>query len=131
MQQDDYFTIFYNIIQEVNINFNPDSLAISNKKILMNEDISIHIRTNTSMGNTYENSPQNQMFNILESNFLPSYNVEERYFEYTFIPEEIFDLAPSEEISEIEVTFIKNIDPTGLMPGLWRTQMETFQVGCN
>ena len=60
-----------------------------------------------------------------------SYNAEERYFSYTFIPEEIFDLEPSENMSEIEVTFIKNIDPTGLMPGLWRTQMETFQVGCN
>ena len=131
MQQDDYFTIFYNISQEVNINFNPDSLTTSNKEILMNGDISIHIRTNTSMGNTYENSPQNLMFNLLESNFLPSYNAEERYFSYTFIPEEIFDLEPSENMSEIEVTFIKNIDPTGLMPGLWRTQMETFQVGCN
>ena len=35
LQQDDYFTIFYNISQEVNINFNPDSLTISNKEILM------------------------------------------------------------------------------------------------
>ena len=61
----------------MNINFNPDSLAASNKEILMNGDISIHLRTNTSMGNTYENSPQNQMFNIIESNFHPSYNSEE------------------------------------------------------
>ena len=97
----------------------------------MDGDISIHLRINTNLGNTYENSPQNQMFNISESNFLPLYNIESRYFSYTFIPEEIYDLEPSEYISEIEVTFIKNIDPTGLTPGIWRTQMQAFPVGCN
>tara|TARA_Y100001954_G_C15806447_1_gene602894 strand:+ start:1952 stop:2830 length:879 start_codon:yes stop_codon:yes gene_type:complete len=131
LQQDDYFTIIYNISKELNINFNPDSLSINNEGILMDGDISIHLRINTNLGNTYENSPQNQMFNISESNFLPLYNIESRYFSYTFIPEEIYDLEPSEYISEIEVTFIKNIDPTGLTPGIWRTQMHAFPVGCN
>jgi len=42
-----------------------------------------------------------------------------------------FNLGDDETIVELQITFIKNTDPSGLLPNSWRTDRETYFLGCN
>ena len=39
----------------------------------------------------------------------------------TFIPRNLLIIADDETIVELQITFIKNTDPSGLLPNSWRT----------
>jgi hypothetical protein len=130
-QEEDYFTLFYNIQQEINSNFHPDSLAADEELPLVAGDISLHIKVITDLNNIFQNASQTEVYSLPNSDFHLSWDETQQLFFYTFIPEDLFELSEGEYITEIQATFIKNINPSGLMPSMWRTEKETFYPGCN
>jgi hypothetical protein len=127
----DYFTLYYDISQEENYNFNPDSLTNVGENILVDGDVLIHVKGITDQGNVIQNASQSNVWAHVDNSYMLMWDEEQQVFYYTFIPRTLLDVAAEETIVELQVTFIKNMDPSGLLPNLWRTDRETYFLGCN
>tara|TARA_B110000467_G_C18281381_1_gene458798 strand:- start:123 stop:998 length:876 start_codon:yes stop_codon:yes gene_type:complete len=127
----DYFTLFYDVQKEINPNFHPDSLNVNGAQSLMEGDISIHVKVLTNKGNGFQNASQSAVWVLEGTAYHLLWDELQQIFYYTFIPRELFDLAEGENVEELQITFIKNSDPSGMLPTLWRTERETFYPACN
>tara|TARA_B100001057_G_scaffold494148_2_gene590112 strand:- start:1293 stop:2171 length:879 start_codon:yes stop_codon:yes gene_type:complete len=127
----DYFTLYYDIAQEPNSNFNPDSLINAGNSPLSDGDVLIHLKAITNLGNVVQNASQSSVWLEINNNYRLIWDEDQHVFYYTFIPKTLLEINEEETIVELQVTFIKNIDPSGLLPSLWRTDRETYFLGCN
>ena len=128
---EDYFTLYYDISQESNSNFNPDSLLNSGANTLVEGDVLIHIKGITEQGNIVQNASQGNVWTLAQDESKLSWNEEQQVFYYTFIPRTLLNIEFDDTIIELQVTFIKNMNPSGLLPNAWRTDRETYFLGCN
>ena len=128
---EDYFTLYYDISQESNSNFNPDSLINSGMSSLVDGDVLIHVKGITDFGNVFQNASQSNLWTQSNNEYSLTWDEDQQVFYFTFIPRNLLSVADDQTIVELQITFIKNIDPSGLLPNLWRTDRETYFLGCN
>ena len=128
---EDYFTLYYDIAQESNSNFNPDSLINTGMSPLVDGDVLIHVKGITDLGNVLQNASQSNVWAQLDNEYSLIWDEDQQVFYYTFIPRNLLFVADDETIVELQITFIKNTDPSGLLPNSWRTDRETYYLGCN
>ena len=128
---EDYFTLYYDISLEPNSNFNPDSLINAGNTPLGDGQVLIHLKAITNLGNEVQNASQSNLWSVAENQYSLVWDQDQHVFYYTFIPRALLNIQEGEKIVELQVTFIKNIDPSGLFPNSWRTDRETYFLGCN
>ena len=128
---EDYFTLYYDIAQESNSNFNPDSLINTGMSPLVDGDVLIHVKGITELGNVLQNASQSNVWAQVDNEYSLIWDEDQQVFYYTFIPRNLLFVADDETIVELQITFIKNTDPSGLLPNSWRTDRETYYLGCN
>ena len=128
---EDYFTLYYDIAQESNSNFNPDSLINTGMSPLVDGDVLIHVKGITDLGNVLQNASQSNVWAQVDNEYSLIWDEDQQVFYYTFIPRNLLFVADDETIIELQITFIKNTDPSGLLPNSWRTDRETYYLGCN
>ena len=94
-------------------------------------DVLIHVKGITDLGNVLQNASQSNVWAQVDNEYSLIWDEDQQVFYYTFIPRNLLSAADDETIVELQITFIKNTDPSGLLPNSWRTDRETYYLGCN
>lgn len=116
--QGDYFTAYYNNNKEANTNL----------QNLGPNDVYIHVRGICESGATYQVTSQGDVWT--DDNLKMTYDPSTDLYSYTMIPEDYLGVPDDDPLTTLQVTFIKNVDPSGLGPTEWRSDTEILTVGC-